>query len=131
MAQSQNSMRSKLAVVRGLGSAKDGVHHWWMQRLTAIALIPLTVWLVGALIGLIGAGPVLIRLWIAQPWNTILFGLFMMIGLYHGTIGMQVVVEDYVHRPFSKYALLIGLKLLLWLAMAMTIYAVFKIAFVR
>ncbi|TAH36167.1 MAG: succinate dehydrogenase, hydrophobic membrane anchor protein [Alphaproteobacteria bacterium] len=128
MAQIQNSMRSKLAVVRGLGSAKDGVHHWWMQRLTAIALIPLTVWLVGAFIGLMGAGGPVIAIWMAQPWHTILFGLFMLIGLYHGAIGMQVVVEDYVHSPFSKYTLLIGLKLLMWLTMAMTVYAVFKIA---
>lgn len=94
------AMRTALGRVRGLGSAKGGTHHWWMQRVTSIALLPLTLWFVCSMIGLAGASYVETLLWIAAPFNAVL--LLALIGLtfHHMAAGLQVVIEDYL-RPES------------------------------
>jgi len=87
--------RTPLARVRGLGAAKDGVHHWWVQRLTAIALIPLVVWFAISLVMLSGADYAVVRAWIGAPLVMVLLILTIAIGLHHGQLGLQVVWEDY------------------------------------
>ena len=87
--------RTPLARARGLGSAKDGVGHWWAQRLTAIALIPLVVWFAVSLVMLSGADYATVRAWIGSPLVMVLLILTIGIGLHHGQLGLQVVLEDY------------------------------------
>lgn len=87
--------RTPLARARGLGSAKEGVHHWWVQRLTAIALIPLVVWFAISLVMLSGADYPVVRAWIGSPLVMVLLILTIGVGLHHAQLGMQVVWEDY------------------------------------
>lgn len=90
-----SDLRTPLARARGLGSAKDGVHHWWIQRLTAIALIPLVVWFAISLVMMTGADYAVVRAWIGSPLVMVLLILTIGIGLHHGQLGLQVVWEDY------------------------------------
>lgn len=90
-----SDFRSPLSRARGLGSAKSGVHHWWVQRLTAIALIPLVVWFAISLVMLSGADYAVVRAWIGSPLVMVLLILTIGIGLHHGQLGLQVVWEDY------------------------------------
>ena len=87
--------RTPLARARGLGSAKEGVHHWWAQRLTAIALIPLVVWFAISLVMLSGAEYQVVRAWIGSPLVMVMLILTIGVGLHHGQLGLQVVWEDY------------------------------------
>ena len=87
--------RTPLSRARGLGSAKEGLHHWWMQRVTAIALIPLVVWFAISLVMLSGADYAVVRAWIGSPLVMVLLTLTIGVGLYHGALGLQVVWEDY------------------------------------
>ncbi|MBM3518657.1 MAG: succinate dehydrogenase, hydrophobic membrane anchor protein [Alphaproteobacteria bacterium] len=100
-------MRTALGRVRGLGSAKEGTHHWWMQRLTAIALIPLTLWFAISLIWLTGAEHADVVAWLGAPIPGALMLLLIGAGFYHLKLGVQVVVEDYVHAEALKVACLI------------------------
>ena len=103
-------LRTPLNRARGLGSAKDGLHHWWAQRLTALALIPLVVWFAISLVMLSGADYAIARAWIGSPIVMVLLILTVVIGLHHGQLGMQVVIEDYVHSDGVKLALIIGIR---------------------
>ena len=105
-----NPMKTHLARVRGLGSAKEGSHHWWMQRLTAIALIPLTVWFAISIIGIVGADHAAVVDWFSSPVISIFMILFVSTMVYHSTLGVQVVIEDYIHKDRWKFGLLIVLK---------------------
>ena len=113
--------RTPLSRARGLGSAKDGLHHWWMQRVTAIALIPLVVWFAISLVMLTGADFAVVRAWIGSPLVMILLTLTIAVGLYHGQLGLQVVWEDYTEGAlrivlilFTKFiAVLFGLGAIL------------------
>jgi succinate dehydrogenase / fumarate reductase membrane anchor subunit len=91
------SLRDPLAQARGLGSAKDGVQHWWLQRVTAVALMVLTPWFLWFALSLAGADQVGIRFQIARPLNAALLSAFVLALLWHARLGLQVVVEDYVH----------------------------------
>ena len=105
-------LRTPLNRARGLGSAKDGLHHWWAQRLTALALIPLVVWFAISLVMLSGADYAIARAWIGSPIVMVLLILTIVIGLHHGQLGMQVVIEDYVHNEGVKLALIVGIRFL-------------------
>ena len=100
MSLADKPLKSELARARGLGSAKEGVHHWWMQRLTAIALIPLVVWFAISLVMLSGADYQVVRAWIGSPLVMVMLILTIGIGLHHGQLGMQVVWEDYTEGAF-------------------------------
>ena len=102
--------KTPLSRVRGLGSAKQGVHHWWAQRITAVALIPLVAWFAISLIMMSGADYTVVRAWIGSPVVMVLLTLTIVIGLHHGQIGMQEVVEDYVHNEGMKLALIVLLR---------------------
>ncbi len=104
------SMRSPLGRVRGLGSAKEGVGHWWAERMTALALVPLTVWFVVFVIALTGADYATVRDWIAAPVVAGLLVLVVVATFYHGALALQVVIEDYIHHEAAKFAALITVK---------------------
>ncbi len=91
---SGTGLRSDLGRVRGLGSAKEGVDHWWRQRLTAIALVPLGLWFVVGAIGLVGADYNAAADWVASPLNAVLLLLLILATFLHAELGLQVVIED-------------------------------------
>ena len=91
-----SNLRSPLGRARGLGSAKDGLHHWWAQRLTAVALVPLTLWFTATLIRLSGTGYEDFIYWVASPFNATVLILFVAMAFHHAVLGLQVVLEDYV-----------------------------------
>ncbi len=96
------SLRTPLGRVRGLGSAKSGTHHWWMQKVTAVALIPLTVWFVASMVQMTHATFEVALNWLSSPIPAILMILFVTTGLYHLKLGLQVIIEDYVHGEGAK-----------------------------
>ncbi len=120
--------RTPLARARGLGSAKEGVHHWWMQRLTAIALIPLVVWFAISLVMLSGAEYQVVRAWIASPLVMLMLILTIGIGLHHAQLGLQVVWEDYTEGAF-RVAMIVLTKFLAVLFGLGAIVAVLRIGF--
>jgi len=100
-------LRTPLSRARGLGSAKQGVHHWWAQRITAIALIPLVVWFAISLPMMSGAEYEVVRAWLGAPVVMVLLILTIAVGLHHAQLGIQVVIEDYVHSDGWKLALIV------------------------
>ena len=117
------SLQTPLRRVLGLGSAKEGSGHWWAQRLTAVALVPLGLWFVFAVRGLEHGQHEIIRAWIAEPANSILLILLVLTLLYHSYLGLQVVIEDYVHGAL-KIATLVVVQFLHVLLAVGGIYAV-------
>jgi succinate dehydrogenase / fumarate reductase membrane anchor subunit len=121
--------RTPLSRARGLGSAKEGVHHFWAQRITAVALIPLVVWFAISLIMLSGADYGVVRAWIASPVAMVLLVLTIVIGLHHGQLGMQVVIEDYVHNDGMKLALIVLMRFIAVFFGLAAIVAILRIGF--
>ena len=104
---SHKSLQTPLARARGLGSAKDGTEHWWHQRLTSLALVPLGLWFTFSVASLSGAEYDQVRDWIAAPWNTTFLLLFIFFAFHHMMSGIEVIVEDYVHNKWAKMTTLI------------------------
>jgi len=104
---SDKSLKSPLGRVRGLGSAKDGTHHFWIQRLTALAIIPLTLWLIISIISLVGAGREDVVNWLANPLAALLLILFAVAVFWHMKLGLQTVIEDYIHSEGMKLAAIV------------------------
>jgi len=125
------SMRSPLGRVRGLGSAKDGTGHWWAQRLTALALIPLVLWFCISVIVMTGADYPAVAAWIASPLVAGLLLLLIASTFYHGALGLQVVIEDYVHHEMTKLAMLLAVKALAILLALTGILSVLTLLFTR
>jgi succinate dehydrogenase / fumarate reductase membrane anchor subunit len=96
------SLRTPLGRVRGHGSAKSGSEHFWQQRLTAVALVPLTLWFVWAVVRYTGAPLEEVRSFLQQPVNAAAMLLLVGAGLYHMSLGLQVVIEDYLHNEGTK-----------------------------
>ncbi len=105
-----NDFRTPMNRVRGLGAAKEGVAHWWAQRLTAIALLPLTIWFVIGVVTHVGASHEAAVAWLGLPWNALLMILFISAAFHHGQLGMQAVFEDYVHSEWLKLTLIVGTR---------------------
>jgi succinate dehydrogenase / fumarate reductase, membrane anchor subunit len=124
-----SDLRTPLARARGLGSAKGGLHHWWAQRLTAVALIPLVVWFAVSLVMLSGADYGAVRAWIGSPVVMVLLILTIAIGLHHGQLGLQVVIEDYIHSDGWKLAWIILVRFIAVLFGLAAIVAVLRIGF--
>ena len=121
------SLRSPLARARGLGSAKEGIHHWWSQRLTALALIPLGLWFIYSLVVMTGANYTTVIAWLANPLNAVLMLLFIISLYYHAALGLQVVIEDYTKSEWQKIAFLILVKFIALLAGFSAAIAVLKL----
>jgi succinate dehydrogenase / fumarate reductase membrane anchor subunit len=124
----RRTMRSGLGRVRGLGSAKEGVNHWWVQRVTAAALVPLTLWFVASVILLAGADHATVSAWIARPINTVLLLCLLGATFWHASLGLQVVIEDYIHSERAKLAALLAAKALLVIGALTGIVAVLRVA---
>ena len=124
----QVDYRTPLKRVRGLGSAKSGVGHWWRQRITAVVLIVLVPWLVGLLVSLVGVESGSARALIARPWNAIALAAFVIAGFWHAKLGMQVVIEDYVHVRWVEVVLQVLVTLACALATLVSLYAIGHIA---
>jgi succinate dehydrogenase / fumarate reductase membrane anchor subunit len=114
--------------VLGAGSAKEGVHHWWMQRLTSLALVPLTIWFVVSLLSLPSFEHVTVISWMAQTWTALLLILFILVATWHSQLGVRVVVEDYVHGG-AKTLTLVLITFLHALVGVAGVFAVLKVAF--
>lgn len=104
------SIRSPLARARGLGSAKSGVEHWWGQRVSAVALVPLSLWFVASLLAHVGADYASVIAWLSAPLPAVLMILYLAALFHHSQLGLQVVIEDYVHTPSLKFASIIVLQ---------------------
>jgi succinate dehydrogenase / fumarate reductase membrane anchor subunit len=108
MEQNSKYLRSNLKRVRGLGSAHEGTHHFWLERISALALVPLSAWFVVQLVGLlIRADHDAVVVWIRQPISALLLGLLISMLWLHSRLGVQVIIEDYVHAKAKKFTLLI------------------------
>lgn len=121
------SMRSPLGRAIGLGSAKAGVEHWWVQRVTAVALVPLTLWFTGSLIVVTDSDYDTLIAWLSTPAATILMVLLLIILFYHTALGLQVVIEDYVHS-WAKLPALIAVRLACFALAAVGVLATLRIA---
>jgi succinate dehydrogenase / fumarate reductase, membrane anchor subunit len=123
------SLRSPLGLVSGLGSAKGGVHHWWLQRLTSIALVPLTIWFTVSLLSLPSLDHVTVVAWMAQSWTALLLILFVLVATYHSQLGVRVVVEDYVHNTGMRTLTLVILTFVHAFLAVAGVFAILKVAF--
>ena len=122
-------LRSPLKRVRGYGSAHDGTHHFWVQRLTAVALLPLLVWLVVSIVRLTDASHDAFVAWAASPLNSMLLLIALVALFWHSMLGVQVVIEDYVHHAGAKLVLLVGSKFAHVFLCAAAVLAALRIAF--
>ena len=123
------SLRSPLGRVLGAGAAHDGVRHWWRQRLTSIALVPLTVWFVVSLLTLPSLGYATLIAWLSQSSTALLLILLVLNAAWHSQLGVRVVVEDYVHGTGARTLLLVLIGFAHVLLAAAGVLAVLRVAF--
>ena len=123
------SYRTPLGRVRGLGSAKDGTHHWWAQRLTAIALVPLVIWFVISVLTMVGSDRATLVAWLGNPVTAALMVMLILAVFHHAQLGLQVVIEDYVHSESWKIGLIIFVKFAALLLGGIAVISVLKLAF--
>jgi succinate dehydrogenase / fumarate reductase, membrane anchor subunit len=123
------SLRSPLGRVLGLGAAKEGVHHWWTQRLTSVALVPLSIWFVVSLLALPALDHATVCAWMRQSWTALLLIMFVVIATWHSQLGVRVVIEDYVHAVAPRTLALV-LVTFAHVAVAVAgVFAVLRVAF--
>lgn len=122
------SLRAPLAKVKGLGASGEGSHHWWLQRMSALALIPLSFWFVFSMINHIGDSHESAIAWVSQPWVALLLVLYLLFLFFHAQLGMQVVIEDYVHSQTAKFIALMVVKGLTVVAGLAAVFAVLRLA---
>lgn len=113
----------------GLGSTSDGVKHWWMQRMTAVALVPLSIWLVFAIAAHAGADYATVAAWFRQPFTTTMLTLFVFTAFLHASQGLTVVIEDYIHHDGIKVTALVAVKLILALLGTSSVLSILHVAF--
>ena len=123
-----NDLRNPLGRARGLGSAKAGAGHWWMQRITAVALVALGIWFVVMLLTLLHADYATAHAVLARPWNAVLMICFTTAMFWHAELGLQVVIEDYVHTRWLEVSLMVLIKLLAALFAIACALAVLRVA---
>jgi len=123
------TMRTPLGRARGLGSAKDGTGHFWAQRMTALALAPLAILFLVVVISLSGSGYDNVRATLGSPLIAIFILMFVLTGLYHMKLGMQVIIEDYIHSEGLKVLALVGNVFFAVFIGLACIFAVLKISF--
>lgn len=121
------SLRSPLSKAVGLGSAKHGFSHWWWQRVTAVALVPLSLWFVYSVLCLLGSDHAYATQWLSSPINATIMLLFVLTALYHAQTGVQVVIEDYVHTKWLNLAMLLCVKFASVVMAVLAIISVLKV----
>jgi succinate dehydrogenase / fumarate reductase membrane anchor subunit len=124
----ETSLRSPLGRVRGLGSAKGGTHHWWMQRVTSMALLPLTIWFALSAASLAGASYIETVAWIGRPWNAVLLLATIGLSFHHTAAGLQVIIEDYANLEWVKVGGILAIRAICWLLALASALAVLRIA---
>ena len=124
-----HDMRTPLAKVRGLGAAREGTGNFWRIRVTSIALIPLSMFVVGWVLSMRGAGLAEVRASLANPLTALAIALFLIVSLDHMRLGMKEIIEDYIHDEGGKLALLILNSFFCVLIGAASIFALLKLAF--
>jgi len=122
-------MRTPLKKVRGLGSGHEGTDHFWQQRLTAIALIPLLIYFIWLIISLNGASHGEVVDSLSSPITAIVLLLAMVTGLVHMKLGMQTVIEDYIHSEGFKFALLVANTFFTYVIGAISVFSILKLGF--
>jgi succinate dehydrogenase / fumarate reductase membrane anchor subunit len=125
---SAKDLRHPIKRARGLGSAQSGVGHWWTQRVTAVALVALGLWFLVTVLRVVHGDFAAARALVAQPWNAILLIAFVITMFWHAVLGLQVVIEDYVHTRWKEVSLLVLVKFLAVLGALASVYAVLRIA---
>lgn len=124
-----SDFKTPLAKVRGLGSAKEGTHHWWVQRLTGVANIPLTLFVVTSFVGNAGKPHADWVAWMQQPLVAVLMLLFVLNVTWHLRLGLQVMVEDYIHTKSNKIIVMTAITFGTVLLAALGAFSILKIAF--
>ena len=120
-------LQSPLSKAVGLGSAKHGFAHWWWQRVTAIALIPLSLWFIYSVLTVLGMDHDYAAGWLSQPFNATVLILFVLTMLYHAQTGVQVVIEDYIHTKWLNLTLLLSVKFAAVVMAVMSVISVLKV----
>ena len=129
MSRKSNSVRSPLARVRGLGAARHGVGDWWMQRVTAVALVPLTLWLVASVVSLAGADYRTVANWMGSPVTAVLLIALLLAAFRHAQLGLRVVIEDYIHHEGVKIASILAVNAVFALLAIASILSILKLVF--
>ena len=127
-APGKQDFRTPLARARGLGSGKGGTGHFWWQRVTAVVLALLVPWLLGTLVSLAGADLGTVQAALARPWNAVAFALFALAMFWHSKLGLQVVIEDYVHVRSAEIVLQFLVTFLCALGALASLYAIARVA---
>jgi succinate dehydrogenase / fumarate reductase membrane anchor subunit len=122
------SAETPLHRVQGMGSSHTGTGHFWRQRVTALALAPLSLWFVWAMLGMVGASVVTPAQFFQHPWNGALMAAFISFSLYHAALGLQVVIEDYVHAAGTKIFSLLAIRGALLACWIVSMFAILRIA---
>ncbi len=125
----QPRIRTPLGKIEGLGSARSGTHHFWALRVSSVALIPLSIWFVASALAYVGAEQGAVAAYFAEPINAVLMFLFIITCSYHSSLGLQTVIEDYIHQEGPKITLLIFNRFACWIVGAAAGYALIRMAF--
>lgn len=123
-----SSLQTPLHRVQGLGASHSGTGHFWRQRITALALVPLGLWFTYAMLGLAGTNEVAVLSFLAHPWNALLMAAFASILLYHMSLGLQVVVDDYVHGAGARIFCLLLIRFVVIATISTCLFALIRIA---
>ena len=123
-----SSLQTPLHKVEGMGPSHSGTGHFWHERVTSVALIPLSLWFLYAMLGLAGTSEVTALQFLAHPVNAILMGAFVCFSLWHAYLGLQVVIDDYIHTPGSKIVLMLLIRFSVIATGATCLFAVVRIA---
>ena len=121
------SLETPLHKVEGLGSSHSGVTHFWRQRVTAAALVPLSIWFAVSVLGLVGANSATAASFLQHPLNAILMGAFVVVALYHMALGLQVVIDDYIYTNWQKLSLMLLMRAFAFALGAVSLFAIFRI----
>ncbi len=124
----QQDFRSDLAKAKNLGSAGHGSGHWLAQRITAVVLIPLIIWIIYSIVNMLGADYEQFTAWLSQPINAVLMILFVIASFYHAVLGSQVIIEDYISNEGFRVSKIIGQKLFFTAAGIACVFSILKIA---
>ena len=123
-----SSLQTPLHRVQGLGASHSGTGHFWRQRITALALVPLGLWFTFEMVGLAGTNEVAVLSFLAHPWNALLMAAFASILLYHMSLGLQVVVDDYVHGAGARIFCLLLIRFVVIATISTCLFALIRIA---
>ena len=119
-------LRTPLAKIEGLGSARAGTRHFWHQRMTAVALIPLSIWFVASAVAYVGADQGAVAAYFAEPINAVPMFLFIVASTYHMSLGLQIIIEDYFHNEGQKIVLLLLNRFAAWAIGAASTFALVR-----